>query len=341
MRTINMGFMKRIFCAALCVLLLGGCAKEDAGESATIFAMDTVMELTVYGDKAEEALTQAKAELNRLEGLWSAQKEGTDLFRANHAHGAAVSIAEDTAELLEDALRLAAETEGAFDPTIYPVMEAWGFADGAYRVPSEEERANLLEKVNYSAVGLEGDRLTVPDGMKLDLGGVGKGAAGDSLVRLWQELGVESGLMNLGGNVYCYGPKRDGGDWTVLIRSPESADSYLAAVTGTDMAVVTSGGYLRNFEQDGTIYHHIMDPKTAAPADSGLTSVTIIGEKGALCDALSTAVYVMGLERATDFWQGRRDFEMVLFSADGALYYTAGLEGRITVAEGLEGIRID
>lgn len=333
--------MKRIVYFALAaLLLLSGCGKKEESTSATVFAMDTVMELTAYGSEAETAVAEAKARINQLEGLWSAQKEGSDLYNANHAEGEAVTVSEETRQLMKETLALAEETGGAFDPTIYPVMEAWGFPSGTYRVPDAEERAELLKKVDHSAIELEDDRLRVPRGMELDLGGVGKGAAGDEIVKLWRELGVESGLLNLGGNVYCYGAKPNGEDWTVLIRSPEGNDQYLAAVKGQNMAVVTSGGYLRNFEMDGKIYHHIMDPQTAAPADSGLTSVTIIGESGARCDGLSTAVYVMGLEKATEFWQARKDFEMILFTDEGELYYTAGLEGRVTAAEGLEGMKI-
>lgn len=341
--------MKKLIALILCLLALAGCGKQDPGTSATVFAMDTIMELTAYGESGGEAVERAKAKISELEGLWSAQREGSDLYKANHAEGLKVEIAEETAKLLEEVLLLAEETGGAFDPTIYPVMEAWGFPSGEYRVPNVEERDELAKKVNFSAIQVQGNQLTVPKGIELDLGGVGKGATGDAIVEIWRSLGVKSGLLNLGGNVYCYGTKPDGGEWTVLIRAPEGETrgetgeepGYLAAVTGTDMAVVTSGGYLRNFTQEGKTYHHIMDPKTAAPADSGLASVTILGPKGSICDGLSTAVYVMGLDQATEYWRTKRDFEMVLYTEDGELYYTSGLKDRITVADGHTGIQID
>lgn len=316
----------------LLTLLLSGCGNGPAAYSDTLYAMDTVMELTAYGD--EEAVTEGAALIRRLEGALSAQREDSPIWQANHSGGVPVTLPEEAARLLEETLALCREVEGALDVTIYPVMEAWGFPTQDYRVPGEEERVALLARVDYGAVELAGDRLTVPQDMALDLGAVGKGYTGDAVLALWRDRGVESGLLTLGGNVQCLGGKPDGSDWTVAVRHP-SGTGYLATVTGRDMAVVTSGGYQRNFTEDGVLYHHIMDPATAAPAQSGLQSVTIVGGTGFLCDGLSTAVYVMGLERAADLWRARRDFEMILYTDDGRLVVTEGLRDRLTPAEGL------
>lgn len=172
---------------------------------------------------------------------------------------------------------LGAETDGALDISIYPVVQSWGFTTENYRVPSESERESLLKSVDYRLVGLEADTASIEPGMMVDLGGVGKGFTGDEVVKTMKGDGVTSALFSLGGNIQTIGTKPDGEKWYVGIKDPES-DGYLGGVRVQDEAVITSGGYERYFtDDDGTIYWHIMDPSTGAPAHSGLISVTIIG----------------------------------------------------------------
>lgn len=330
--------MRRLLCLALCLgLLLTGCGVRDEGRTESLYAMDTVMDLTAYGPQAEAALSAGVEEINTLDGLLSAQRPESDIARLNRAQGEAVTVSDRTARLLETALGLCADTDGALDVTVYPVMRAWGFDSKNYRVPSESELAALLEQVDYAAITVKGNTVTAPAGVELDLGAVGKGCAADRVVALWRELGVESGLLNLGGNVQCLGAKPDGSDWSVGIRDPEDESALLATVTGRDMAVVTSGAYQRYFEEGGVVYHHIMDPKTGKPVHSGAASVTIVAESGVLCDALSTALYVMGPEAASDYWRAHRDFEMIYYTDGGKLLYTVGLEDRLTLRDGLTG----
>lgn len=330
--------MRRVLCLGLCLgLLLTGCGRRDEGRTESLFAMDTTMDLTAYGPQAEAALAAGEEEINALDDLLSAQRPESDIARLNRAQGEAVTVSDRTARLLERALALCADTGGALDVTVYPVMRAWGFDSKDYRVPSEDELAALLEQVDYAAITVKGNAVTVPAGVELDLGAVGKGYAGDRIIARWRELGVESGLLNLGGNVQCLGTKPDGSDWSVGIRDPEDESELLVTVTGRDMAVVTSGAYQRYFDQGGVRYHHIMDPKTGKPARSGAASVTVVAESGVLCDALSTALYVMGPKVASDYWRAHRDFEMIYYTEGGALLYTAGLEDRLTLRDGLTG----
>lgn len=317
------------------LVLLSGCRGEREADTASLYAMGTVMELTAYG--GEGAAAEGEKLLRRLDRDLSAQREDSVIWRANHSEGVPLAVSDEMAGLLEETLELCQAVDGALDVTIYPIMEAWGFPSGEYRVPSEAERLTLLELVDHTEVTLEENLLTVPKGMALDLGAVGKGYAGDAILALWREMGVESGLVYLGGNVQCLGAKPDGSDWTVAIRHPEG-EGYLATVTGQDMAVVTSGAYQRNFTQNGRQYHHIIDPSTGLPAESGLRSVTIVGEKGFLCDGLATAVYVMGLEEASALWRQRQDFDMILFTDDDRLIVTEGIWDRVTAAEGLSAV---
>ena len=231
---------------------------------------------------------------------------------------------------------LCALTDGALDLSIYPVLRAWGFTTGAYRVPTKGELDELLTHVDYRGVAVDGDgRVTLSAGMEIDLGSVTKGYTGDRICALLRERGVESALLDLGGNVQALGGKPDGSAWRVGVRDPEG-DGLLGAVSVRDEAVVTSGGYERCFtDEDGNLWWHILDPADGYPAKNGLLSATVVGSEGVYCDALSTALFVLGEERAVEFWRERRDFEMVLVTEDGRLLLTPALSGRFTPTEGL------
>ena len=330
--------MRRLLLLLLLPTLLCGCAfpwrSGPELHTSTLLAMDTVMELRVYGG-SEELLERAEQRIQALEGLLSVTDPDSELYQLNQTGTA--NLSPDTAALLERGLELCRETEGALDLSIYPVVRAWGFTTGDYRVPEEDELAALLERVDYSQINLTpSDTVSVPEGMELDLGGVAKGYTGDRVVELLREAGVTSALLSLGGNVQTLGTKPDGSDWSVAIRAPEG-EGYLGVLSVSDQAVVTSGGYERYFEgEDGTVYWHIMDPATGRPARSGLISVTVVGSEGMYCDALSTALFVMGEEKAVAFWRSHRDFEMLLVTEDGRLLVSAGLTEQFDPEPGYE-----
>ena len=195
----------------------------------------------------------------------------------------------------------------------------------------QEELDGLLPLVDDSRVELDGTSLTLPDGAELDLGAVAKGYTGQHLARLIREVGVTSALLDLGGNIQTVGCRPDGDPWRVAVRDPEG-EGYAAVLEVEDEAVVTSGGYERYFEQDGVRYWHILDPATGQPARTGLLSVTVVGPSGTVCDALSTALFVMGQERAADYWLAREDFDFLLLHEDGSVTCSEGLEGRLTLS---------
>lgn len=307
--------------AAACLLLLAACAGPESWER-EILAMDTVMKLTIYGKNAPQAGEAAVDRIRELEGLLSVTGEDSEIYAANHTGSAELSP--DTAALLDRALTLCRETGGALDVTIYPVVRAWGFTTGAYRVPDDGELTALLERVDYRQAALEGDRLTLPEGVELDLGAVAKGYTGDQLMALLAREGIASAIVELGGNVQALGAKPDGSPWRVALQAPEGG--YAGVLEIVDKAVVTSGGYQRFFEQDGEIYWHIIDPAAGQPARSGLASVTIVAEEGTLCDGLSTALFVMGADRAAEFWRETGDFDFVLLDEEGGVTITEGLE---------------
>ena len=174
----------------------------------------------------------------------------------------------------------------------------------------------------------------------IDFGGIAKGYTSSRIMDIYKDNGITSGLVNLGGNVQALGTKTDGTKWKIAVQSPDDTEDYLGILSVQDKAVITSGGYERYFEQDGVTYHHIIDPKTGYPAESGLVSVTIVSDDGTLADGLSTSLFIMGEEKAADFWREHKDdFDAILMSDDGTLYVTEGLENDFSTERTVEIIR--
>ena len=214
-------------------------------------------------------------------------------------------------------------------------MRAWGFTTGDYQVPSADELSALAAQIDYTQVELTENQVRLPEGMELDFGAVAKGYTGEVLAQELRELGVESAILTLGGNVQTIGSRPGGDPWRIGVQDPEG-DGYLMVLSLVDQAAVTSGGYQRFFDADGERYWHIMDPASAAPARSGLTSVTIVGDSGTQCDGLSTALFVLGWEDAAGFWREHQGFDAVLVDEDGRIAITAGLEDRYVLGPGYE-----
>ena len=199
------------------------------------------------------------------------------------------------------------------------------------------DRADVSQEtalVGTEHVTLEGTRVTLDEGCAMDLGGIAKGYASDRLADIFAQYGVDSALVSLGGNVYARGTKPGGAAWSVAVQHPEQ-DGYAAMLALTAAFAVTSGGYQRYFTgPDGTVYQHILDPKTGWPVQGDLLSVTIVADNGTMADAYSTALYVMGWEAAQDFWRQNGGFDMVLITKDGQVLYTPGLADKLTETEG-------
>ncbi len=336
-----MGMSKRglagILCAALCAFALSGCgadatAAQDGEYEETVFAMDTYMTLTAYGENAEAAVEAGVEEIQRLDALLSTGDADSEIAAVNAAGGGLLS--EEVAALVRRALDIGEETDGIFDISVYPLMQLWGFATGEYHVPTAEEREAALALVDASRLTLTenaaGVSLSLPDGMQIDLGGIGKGYSLDRVAEIFAQYGVEDAVINLGGDVHLMGHRSDGTDWRVGIRDPEDADGYLGGLALSDICVVTSGGYERYFEDEesGTRYHHIIDPRTGEPANAGLISVSVVSEDGTMADALSTALFVMGTEDAIAYCEahGAEDgFGALLMTENRELYITEDL----------------
>lgn len=323
--------MKKIFALVLLIaLLLCGCA-ERAPVEREIFAMDTLMTLRVWGD--EEDASAAVAEINRLDALLSVTNESSEVYALNHYTEPRLSY--DTCCLIDYAIRVSRRTDGAFDPTVYPLVELWGFTKDVQAVPSQSEIDDALAHVGvdqaFDGLGYTLDWNTLSNGARIDLGGIAKGYAGQKVIDILQNRGVETAFLSLGGNVQTLGSKPDGEPWAVGIADPENPSQAIACLRFSgSLALVTSGGYQRYFEENGVRYHHILDPKTGYPAETGLASVTVLAQDGALADGLSTALFVMGMEKATALWRESEDFEAVFITEDGGIFATDGAASLLT-----------
>lgn len=288
------------------------------------------MTIEAYGENADKAVRESKNSVIELEKLLSVNDEKSEIYAVNH--GESPELSEKTLNLVTFSLVIAEKTGGAFDPTVFPITAAWGFTTDKKRVPDKEEIALLLKKVDYEKASVSGKCVVLEEGMTLDFGGIAKGYASDICAAIMRENGVKSALINLGGNVYAFGKRPDGNLWRIGVADPlgESAEDNAGILSVSDRAVVTSGNYQRSFTQDGIVYGHIIDPKTGYPADSGLLSVTVIAADGTLCDALSTALFVMGREKAADFYRENSGFDMILIDENGEIYITDGIRDNFT-----------
>ena len=321
-----------VISAMFCLPSCGDDKKREWTEAAAeMEAMSTIVSISAYAPAAAEgqaAVRRSEEEIRRLESLWSATNPKSEIYALNASSGP-IEVSEETAMLVGFAKEMSERTGGAFDPTVFPIVDAWGFLTQQYRIPSDEEMADILLRVGSDKIAVSGNTVALLGGAQLDLGGVAKGAAGDSVAKLLHASGISSGIINLGGNVHLVGARPDGQPWRIGIRHP-SGSGILGIVAVQDSAVVTSGMYERNFTVEDHLYHHIMDPATGRPAESDLLSATIIAREGMLADALSTGLFVMGPEKAADFWREYGSSQVVGFET-----ILVTIENTVLVSEGI------
>ena len=324
------GFLSRWICGVLVIMmiLLSACSAKSA-DTLTFYAMDTVISLSVYG--GEDSCAKIREKAHELDGELSAVDEKSGIYALNRDGSAVMS--EEAIGLIERSLRLSREMEGYFDITVYPAVKEWGFTTGEYNVPDDERLKELAEQIDFSAVRIEGDTISLPEGYAVDLGAIAKGHLADKAKEILVEDKVDGAVLNLGGTVLLYGKKPDGSDFKVGIADPENTAAYFGYLRLGEGVVATSGGYERYFEKDGKRYIHILDPKTAKPVDNGVLSVTVFCAEGAKADALSTALFVMGKDMAEEYYREKDGFEYVLLTDGGELLISEGLSDSFSLNE--------
>ena len=329
-----------ILSSILTLMLLCSCThKEEMRHTTQIFALDTVIDVTAYGKNALQGIDAASKEIYRLERLFSVTMENSDIYRLNNANGAKVIVNDEVYQVLEKAKYASKVSYGKFDATIHPVMKLWGFTEKEYRVPADEEIFNTLELVGYENIILSGNNtVSLLNGAQLDLGGIAKGYIGDKAAQAMKAAGAEYGLISLGGNIRTVGEKTSGEKWSIGIKHPDS-NSYFATVSTEESSIITSGAYQRNFTFEGITYHHIIDPETGKPSCSDAVSVTVIGEDGAMCDALSTAIFAGGSEFAETLGNNN-EFEYIILTKDNKIYISQGLKNNFSLQEDFNNLEI-
>lgn len=323
--------------ALLAVVLLTACGSNRATAaetSRTDYALGTVCTIRILdgpkGDAAAKVMESAFARLREIEDEMSVNKDGSELDAVNAAAGspAGVRVTDDVLFVIGKALEYARLTDGAFDPSVGPLVKLWGIGTESARVPSRPEIDAARRLVDWRKVALDPAAKTVrlvERGMRLDLGAIAKGFAADEVKRILAGGKVKAAIVDLGGNVYAFGTKRDGSKWRIGVQDPKSTrGEYLGIVEGDAMTVVTSGVYERFFEEGGKRYHHILDTRSGYPVDNGLVSVTIIAGSSIDADGLSTSLFALGRERGMALAAGLPGVSVVMIDSAGKVYLSPG-----------------
>lgn len=321
--------MKRFItiCIAILVssLLFTGChlvTKEPISKTGIYF--DTVISIDIYDSNNTSLLEQCFEYCKEFEETVSRTIETSEIYQINHANGNPVEVSDVTLELLKKGVEYGDLTNGKFDITIAPLSELWDFKNNTGTVPNEQDIKEALSHVNYKNIVIDGNMITLTDPKSaIDLGGIAKGYMADRLKEYLTKQGVESALINLGGNILAVGSKPDGTPFHLGIQKPfDKHGVTITSVKTADSSVVSSGVYERYFKTDDALYHHILNSKTGFPYNNGLLGVTILSEKSVDGDALSTSCFALGLEDGMKLIQSLDDVDAIFVTDDYQLHDT-------------------
>lgn len=306
--------------AVLCGLAINGFG-SDREVSRSAFMLDTYITLTAYGPNADAAIDEALKQISKIEAAMSIFADTSEVSYINQAASAApVKVSAEVAEVLYSALHYSKITDGLFDVSVKPLTDLWAITSPNPRVPELEKLDAALKLVGYENIEFDPVSKTVfftKNDMGIDLGGIAKGYAADETARIFKKHNIRRAIINLGGNIVVMGQRKAAfierlqgllsgspmdSRFRVGIQTPFApTGEYCVIVRASDAAVVSSGSYERNFTAGGVLYHHIIDPRTGYPASNGIESVTVICPSSTAADALSTGIFVMGIEDGMEF----------------------------------------
>ncbi len=334
-RSSNRNKMLFMFIFASMVLLLAGCFfnKPVRTSHSEFGLMETFVNITVYTEDEESghiAVRRVLDIMQELERDFSRHLDDSPVSKINQQAGVTkVEVPDNVFDLIELGKKMGAKTRGAFDITVTPLLDLWGFGTAAPRVPTEEELEEILKLVDYRQIKLSEEENSVflsKEGMALDLGGIAKGYIVDRAIAELKSFGIKNAFLDVGGDIRVVGSKPDGSPWRIGIQHPRNRHEIIAVLSLADRAVVTSGDYERFFKLNGTKYHHLLDPATGRPADKGLISVTVIAPDAVLADIFSTAFFIMGREESLKMAENRPEIEVFLVTEELEIYFSTGIK---------------
>jgi len=327
---------KKIILIGIFLVILTACGNngEDMPQAEdNAFLMDTLVQMRAHGENAEIAVEESMERIREIENLMSKTIETSDIYKLNNNPKTEIEVDKESLNVLEKALKYAELTDGDFDPTIGSLVELWGIGTKDAAVPEQAEIEAALASTGYNYLDLTDNSAEITkEGVKIDLGGIVKGYAAEEVKKIVQKYNIEHAFVNLGGNVLVIGDKVDGSPWKIGIQDPrQGRGNVMAVIDAVDLTIVTSGNYERYFEENGKLYHHILNPKTGYPADNNLLSVSIISENSFDADALSTAIYVMGLEKGMRFIENMENVYVMFITKELDVYLSSGLKEIVTI----------
>jgi thiamine biosynthesis lipoprotein len=339
--------MRKKFFVFITILILiltaSSCSKKEEIISNRTFALDTLVEIKLYqyeGGSLDDSINAGAFELIRsLEDTLSVHVEGSDIYNLKENAGIKPTQVSDIAyKVIKDSLMYSELTGGLFDVTAGPLIDLWAIDPPYGHVPTQQELDTVLPLIDYRGIEfLQDDTIELKkEGMIVNLGAIAKGTIADEVKDYLIDSGVENAMINLGGNILLVGSKLGGNDFVIGIQDPnDDRGRYLLAVHINDEALVSSGDYERYFEQDGRIYHHILNPETGYPADTNIKQVTIIAPESEMADGLSTSVLLLGLKDGIALVESLDDVEAIFITKDNKIYTTDGLDGRYEIDDSL------
>ncbi|WNS40965.1 FAD:protein FMN transferase [Paenibacillus sp. MMS20-IR301] len=307
----------------------------------TFYIYDTVVNIKVFGNTVEQKnMDDIQAMLERMDVEFSRTKENGELYAVNQAAGKeAVAVSDETLDIVKLSLKYAEEMDGLYDPTVGPLVDLWAIGEGGEHVPDQADIDKARSLTNYKDVIVDDAAKTVKlakEGMVLDMGGIGKGYAADRIADYLKAQGLDSAMINLGGSsIIALGNKPNGSPWNIGLQDPDqSRGTQLGTIKISDEVIDASGVYERYFMQDGVRYHHILDPRTGYPSQNGLKSITIMSPNATDADALSTGVFLMGLEEGMKYLEALpEDVEAFFITDDNKIYATSALKERLNLTD--------
>ncbi len=326
------------FIVFLILIIITSCSKPvEKSVASPVFQsrllLGTSCKITIYDYPLEKTFTQAFNRIEEIENKMSIRIPTSEVSKINKQAGITpVVVSDDTFIVIKEAIAAASLSDGAFDPTVGPLVAAWNIGSDGARIPSKEEIESLLPLVDYRAVTLDEERKSVyleKKGMMLDLGGIAKGYAADEVAKILISNNVNKAIINLGGNVLTIGTRVDGAKWRIGVQNPEAErGGHVMIVKLEDLALVTSGPYERFLEVDGIRYHHILDTTTGYPVVTNLTSASIISHESFISDALSTAMYSLGIEKGFRLINSLENVEALFIDDKKNIYLSDGFKDK-------------